>query len=254
MSMGMILRLRSWMLIVLLMVAFVGGLSFRFHRVEADTSLQCQQVSVPVALVAGVPLQYNIAGWLCADGSWQSKTVQVLLHGLTYDHAYWDFPAQQPTYSYVQAATNAGYATFAIDRIGAGLSNHPAVGVTLESNAFVVHQLVQDLRAGAIGGAAFAKVILVGHSYGAETAVVEAATYADVNGVLLSGFLHVVNPVEVAAITATFVPAVLDAKFRKSNLPLGYFTTLAGTRGADFYHAADADPRSSLMMKRSSKL
>jgi hypothetical protein len=68
------------------------------------------------------------------------KTVQLLLHGSTYARYYWDFPYQTAHYSYVRAATNRGYATFNLDRIGNGASDHPDGNlVDINSNAFVVH-------------------------------------------------------------------------------------------------------------------
>lgn len=38
--------------------------------------------------------------------------MQLLVHGATYNHLYWDFPHGPGYYSYVDAATAAGYATF----------------------------------------------------------------------------------------------------------------------------------------------
>jgi len=43
----------------------------------------------PVGLSDGGPANQEIIGWLCARGSIHHKTLQVLLHGATYDHTYW---------------------------------------------------------------------------------------------------------------------------------------------------------------------
>jgi hypothetical protein len=40
----------------------------------------------------------------------QPATVQLLVHGASYDHLYWNFPYGGGYYSYVDAATAAGYA------------------------------------------------------------------------------------------------------------------------------------------------
>jgi hypothetical protein len=69
----------------------------------------------------------------------------------------------------------------------------------------------------------------------------EAAQYADVNGVILSGFSHQPNTADVG-IFSTFYPAQLDPKFASAGLDSGYLTTLPGTRGEDFYNTAFADP------------
>jgi pimeloyl-ACP methyl ester carboxylesterase len=81
----------------------------------------------------------------------------------------------------------------------------------------------------------------VGHSLGSFAASIEASTYRDVQGVILSGFAHSLGP-GVATIESSTYPAQLDPKFASRKLPLGYLTTRPGTRAADFYHAANADP------------
>jgi hypothetical protein len=47
-----------------------------------------------------------------------------------------------------------------------------------------------DLRGGAIGGVQFGKVIEVGHSFGSIASWEEAATYHDINGVIITGRIH----------------------------------------------------------------
>jgi pimeloyl-ACP methyl ester carboxylesterase len=184
---------------------------------------------------------YNLSGQLCGKGSLEGKTVQVLVHGLTYDHTYWDFPVQSQKYSYVKQAVNAGYAVFNIDRLGVGLSDRPADAnaVTVQSGAYVIHQVVQGLRGGAIGGTTFPKVTLTGHSLGAAMSIYEAATYADVDGVIVSGQLHQTNPL-IYTLLANFYPAQLDPKFASAGLPAGYFTTVPNTRDEMFYNPARA--------------
>lgn len=232
---------RRWSsLLFSLLLMLLASFAFR-SSAFADTT-QCQQVSVPVALSAGDEPDYHIAGWLCGQGNLSGKTLQLLVHGYTYDHTYWDFPYQEPNYSYVTSATNAGYATFAIDRIGVGQSSHPAPElVTVMSNAYVVHEIVQDLRAGSIGGVAFPKIVLVGHSLGTLISWQEAGTYGDVDGVIASGFVHVPSPTAVALVTTASYPADLDPLFVNSGLPVGYLTTIPGRRSI-FYNAPDADP------------
>ena len=93
---------------------------------QDDAALRCTQVSFPVSLAAGQPADRTVVGWMCTRGSIEGKTIQVLLHGGTYDHSYWDFPLMPDQYSYaVRAATGAGYVTLNLDRLGSGLSSHP---------------------------------------------------------------------------------------------------------------------------------
>jgi pimeloyl-ACP methyl ester carboxylesterase len=64
----------------------------------------------------------------------------------------------------VRRATEAGYATLAIDRLGDGASTRPAGRrLTWGNAALTVAAAVSALRTGSLG-AAFENVVLVGHS------------------------------------------------------------------------------------------
>ena len=206
----------------------------------------CQSVTVQVALGIAQPLQYSIYGQLCNPASGPSSTVQLLIPGATYGHIYWDFPYEPQTYSYVDSMNTAGYSTFNIDRIGTGLSSHPnlsLVNVTLQTNAYVVHEIVQDLRGGQIGNKSFSRVLLVGHSLGSAVVWLEAGTYHDVDGVIITGLVHLLNAIGIAHLFATLYPAALDQRFIGSGYSLmGYLTTEPGTREGDFYNAPSVDP------------
>ena len=82
---------------------------------------------------------------------------------LGYQHHRSNLPS-----SYVDAAADAGYATFSYDRLGVGASDHPdpieVVQASLEVE--VAHALIQALRDGVIGGNTFYKVVGIGHSLG----------------------------------------------------------------------------------------
>jgi pimeloyl-ACP methyl ester carboxylesterase len=129
-----------------------------------------------------------------------------------------------------------------LDRVGVGLSDHPpATLITLLSDAYVMHELVQDLRASAFQGTSFSQVVFAGHSLGTLTSWSEASTYTDVDGLIGSGWLHVVNPTGVTTLTAASYPAILDPKFAGAGLTVGYLTTTPGSRGSIFYNQSDAD-------------
>lgn len=212
---------------------------------QADPGgLRCSDVSFPVTLSPGDATVYNVFGVLCSRGSIHDKTIQIALHGATYSHLYWDWPYQSAFYSYMRYATTAGYAVLNLDRIGIGRSDHPpADAVTIESNAHVVHQIVQALREGdrvvpGFGRIRAERVALVGHSLGSLVAIFEAATYGDVDGVALTGISHTVTA---HLGDVSFYPANLDPRFAGRSIPDGYFTTTPGTRGV-FYHAPFFDP------------
>jgi pimeloyl-ACP methyl ester carboxylesterase len=206
--------------------------------------LHCQRERIPVALAAGASARYHLAGWLCADGSPRGRAVEVLIPGLTYGASYWNFPLDPSRYSYVRAATAAGFATLALDRLGTGTGDHPpAADVTATAEAFALHDVVQRLHAGRVGPAGFRTVVLVGHSYGSDIALREAAAYADVSGVISTGWLTTGNPVGHLQVRDSYdAAASADPKFAHAGLPAGYVTTRPGTRGADFYNTSYASP------------
>jgi pimeloyl-ACP methyl ester carboxylesterase len=234
---------RRSFLVVLVALVVVVFLPRSVH--SATVQKTCQSLQVPVALSAGQPALTTIYGQLCLPSYVKSNTVQLLIPGATYGHIYWDFSYQPQIYSYVQALTAAGYSTFNIDPLGVGLSSHPdlsLVNVTVNTEAFIVHQIVQDLHTGLIGNHAFTGVLLVGHSLGSGIVWIEAGTYHDVDGVIITGLVHHLNSLSLARVLASFYPADLDPRFADTGTGLGYITTEPGTRAGDFYYLPSADP------------
>jgi pimeloyl-ACP methyl ester carboxylesterase len=213
---------------------------------RADPPMRCRDVTFEVALAPDAPVDGEIYGRLCARGSVRNKTMQVLLHGGSYDHRYWDWPHPSDQYSYVREMTAAGYATLSIDRIGTGRSSHPAdaSAVTLHSSAYTVHQIVQQLRAGTTIVRGFGRVVarrieLVGFSLGSFIATIEASVYDDVDAVVLTAYSHTLGPAAYASFDLAY-PANLEPAF--ADLPDGYLTTLPGVRSELFFHTPGVDP------------
>jgi pimeloyl-ACP methyl ester carboxylesterase len=227
----------------------VVGLTLSASGARAEAPVRCQRLTFQVALVAGQPANNQMAAWLCTRGSIQHKTVQVVIHGATYDHNMWDFPFQPERYSYVHYMTAAGYAVLNLDRIGYGESSHPPSGfldLDLHKAAFTIHQVVQELRSGNLEVEGFGhlraeKVELVGHSLGSFTASIEAATYDDVDGVILSGYTHTVGPGGAIGNTLAF-PAAFDPKFAPLDLAFDYLSIDEATRNLLFNFLPDMDP------------
>lgn len=198
---------------------------------------QCESTNTNVRLTPDSD-EYLLAGQLCWQGSLQGKVVQVLIPGFSYDRNYWDIPYQPQTYSYVRAANNAGYATLNIDRVGTGQSSRPAdpASLTVQNEAYMVHQVVAALHTGKIASTPFTKVVLVGHSLGAAIALYTAANYSGIEGVVLSGTMTKTNAEFLPKLAVNYFPANQDPKFKDLNLPDAYLTTKPGTRGASFYN------------------
>lgn len=195
---------------------------------SASPAATCRDVDAPVT-VLGQP--HVVHGTLCVPAA-GAATVQLLVPGSTYNSAYWDFPDGRHSFRAAQNA--AGFATLAVDRLGTGRSSRPpALALTTFVQADAVHQVVRGLQSGAYGPS-FDRVVLGGHSLGAAISAVAAGTYRDVDGVLLTGMTHRVNPAGVPAAFANFRPANLDPKFGLLH-PLGYLTTAPGSRYASFH-------------------
>jgi len=234
-----------------------------------DNDRVCRTSTVPVDLQPGVTIapgsdlgvtfdaershQFLLVK-LCLPKGQTPRGVQLLVHGITYDHRYWNIADPEDpdadTYSWEHAAIRAGYATAAIDRLGSGDSSHPlSTFVDITSNATSVHNVVQALRAGAVAApgdrpVAFFRVALVGHSGGSVTGMIEASRFRDVDAVVLTGFSHKMNLDAVANIAASSYPAVLDPQFAGTLLDPGYQTPRPGTHRSLFYApGTDVDQR-----------
>jgi len=207
-----------------------------------DDSLRGQPLQLAVALAPGAPADQTISATLSRP-SRRGGTLQILLHGATYSHVYWDFPYRPERYSYVRAMSRAGYATLNMDRLGIGASSHPPVdALTRTSEAYVTHQLVQLALSGGLDGEPFDHVVLVGHSLGVLIGITEAGTYGDVSGLVLSGNIHNdADPVTWDAFVSALLPAQ-QASPQFANLPDGYLTTATGSRSV-FYYLPGAEPQ-----------
>lgn len=206
----------------------------------------CEEHYVPVTLTndPGATV-YNVYGELCYKGTPHNKTVQLLVPGTTYTGEYWDSGFKPEVYSYVEVATMAGFATFNIDRIANGRSDKPpGEEATIEAAVLTVHQIIEQLRNGDIGGEAFGKVLIVGHSFGSILAIEVATTYpADVDGVLLTGYVHKTDfdPALVELFNSSFYFANDDPLFAGQFPNNDYFTTVPGVRDDLFYNVSNAE-------------
>lgn len=197
---------------------------------SAASQARCSQTDVPVTY--GLLLTGKVHGQLCQPATSTPRTVQLLMHGGTYNRYYWDIPFDSGRYSYQRDMAAHGIATFAIDALGSGGSTQPpSVLITGTTEASAVHQVVQKLRAGAVGGVRYSKVILVGHSMGSGITTLEAATYHDVDGVILTGMTHSMDLLALAGVFVDGVrPALLDPVLSRRGSDPGYVTTMPATR------------------------
>jgi pimeloyl-ACP methyl ester carboxylesterase len=195
----------------------------------AADSATCQDVNIPVSI--GIQ-QETMYGRLCQP-SLPTSTVFLLVAGGSYSSGYWDLPASLGLYSFRTGMNDAGYATFAVDRLGTGRSARPlSATLTAFVQASALHQVVARLRTD------YQKVIIGGHSLGAATTIIEAATYQDVDGVLVAGITHHIDPVDAVNVLGAMYPAALDPVLAKRNYDVGYLTTQPGARWRTFHRPA----------------
>ncbi len=211
------------------------GRATGFHR-------HCQEYQIPINF-PNIP-DAQIFGELCMPRGATPDTVQFFVHGSTYSHHYWDFPWLPNFYSQVDAALDAGYATFNIDILGAGSSSKPpSFLITLDGTIDSFHQLVVKLRNGDIGGESFSRVVYVGHSLSSILGWLFGSRYPeDIDAFVLTGALHFTQLGWLDLIIPNIYPANLDPKFANSGLDDGYMTTVPWTRKNFFFHKSNAGP------------
>ncbi|MCX3060318.1 alpha/beta hydrolase [Streptomyces beihaiensis] len=189
---------------------------------------------------AGEDTWHIAAELLVPEGG--ADTVQVLLPGLTYDRRYWTVPGD---YDYSAHMVRAGYAVLLLDRLGTGASSRPhGDDVNLDSHVEVVHHIVSQLRSGAVGGRAFSRVAVVGHSYGSGIALVEAARYQDVDALVITGMLHTTTSFyeKVDRVHDFFHPVGEDPLLAELGAPAEYLTQRPGRRAKMLEYAGGIDP------------
>ncbi|KAL8725346.1 MAG: hypothetical protein Q9166_007406 [cf. Caloplaca sp. 2 TL-2023] len=213
------------------------------EMLQANSNVMQQLVGGPYT-VSGT---YSISSSLCVPADPKAaanvKTVQFLTHGDTLSSSYWDIA---PGYSYIDAATAAGYATFSYDRVGVGNSEHPDPIQVVQAplHVEIAHALVNMLRNGRVGQYRFSRFVGVGHSAGSTITQGVTTKYPkDFDAIILSG----------TSTIATYVPLTVAAfDFQIANqasqrfraLPNGYITQ-ANAIGIQFsfFRYPNFDPR-----------
>lgn len=214
-----------------LLIAFAALALVELRPASATSQLDVKKVTFPVVLSDGNT--YSIAGRLYYHRSYRNKTLQVAIHGLSYNHRYWDAPTVGGyPYSYARFMALMNYAVLAIDQLGSGESSRPAGDlVTLSEAGSGVHQVLTSLRGKKNPLAhAFDDIVLVGHSFGSITATYVQGAYGDADALVTTGMGHVPVP-------SPFDPAAFAALLQQP-----YFTLPPEARAALFYNPLLSDP------------
>lgn len=209
------------------------GNGFRADRLEFPVMLQ--------DTVSGQPVPCTIVGYLYYLGSYRNRTLQVAVHGATYNHNYWNFPAVNgEDYSYARYMALRSYAVLALDNVGAGESCHPdgLTVVSLPNTASALVQVLSSLRSEANpAGVAFRRIVLVGHSAGSINAIAaQAATGSHAADALVVTAARHIASVPLPPGIAALLPVVPTLAAQP------YFALDGATRQFLFYDTAASDP------------
>jgi pimeloyl-ACP methyl ester carboxylesterase len=194
-------------------------------------AVKVKRVTFPVTL--SDEQTYSMVGYLYYHGSYKHRPLQVLLHGSTYNHEYWDVPRiNGHKYSYARHMAEDGYAVLSLDQLGSGESDKPDGDfLTVQEAASGLHQVMSSLRAhDAPLWHSFHKIFLVGHSLGSVTAIYSEGTYGDADGLVITGQAVTPHPLP-------FDQATIDELLKQP-----YPTLPPDARAAFFYYAPTADP------------
>jgi pimeloyl-ACP methyl ester carboxylesterase len=162
-------------------------------------------------------------------------SVQVLLHGNTYDHRYWDAGViGGANYSYAQFMAQRDHHVLALDLPGTGDSARPdGDEVNFEGTGAAITEIIARLRRDADQlGTSGARVVLIGHSLGAILAVYIQSRRSPADILIPTGVG--VSPLErLSHFQAGVIETALEDKYIRLD---------SETRGRTFYHPASADP------------
>lgn len=197
--------------------------------------------------VVNVTQTFNISARYCQPSGVKPTTVQLLSHGLGFDKVYWEFGGPQSEYNYVKAATEAGYATFAYDRLGTGQSSKPdPYGLVQASiEVAVLTSLTGKLRDGVVcpDVPKPEAVLHVSHSWGSQITygmLITAPGLTD--GVVLTAFSTNGTWQPLPAVSSVYNLASDNQPARFANYSSGYITwSGAGANQYWFFHFPNFD-------------
>lgn len=135
--------------------------------------------------------KYDIWALLCLPaGFMNGGTLEFAVHGVNFDHSYWNFGGEGSQYNYLETGLRSGHAVFIYDRLGTGHSSKPdgIKEIQLPTEVEVADRLIDHLRNGETGFK-FGKVIGIGHSLGSiQLASLVARKGNALDALVLTGF------------------------------------------------------------------
>ncbi|KUN89279.1 alpha/beta hydrolase [Streptomyces griseoruber] len=201
-----------------------------------DPGFTRHTITQKVSLTGSGPADQTLSAVQYEPTGARVKGIQVMVPGVTYDHRYFDLKTSRGWVSQAREAAKDGWISVAVDRLGTGDSSSPAADqLNGATHSATIHQLITKLKAAHKG----LPVALVGHSMGSAVAIREAATYKDVDAVVVTGFMHHSGSGQLV-FNAMMHPAAEDAAFKGRTIPDGSLTSRDGMRH-QFYWPFNAD-------------
>jgi len=222
-------KMLGWM--GLWMALLLGGGWASPGMAEAgEGRITVERHTYPVTLSNGKT--YQVVGYLYYQGTLKHRPVQILVHGISYNHGYWDLPdINGETYSYARFMARQQYAVLALDLPGYGESSRPNGDfLNLAESVSALHQVAVRLRSQAERHT-FETLVYVGHSNGALISTYAQALHHDAQAVVLTGWLNTFHELPVG-------DEVLGPLLAQGP----YATVPAELRTGLFYDVAHADP------------
>jgi pimeloyl-ACP methyl ester carboxylesterase len=229
-------KLRFVILIISLLNLWLPGPLF-----AQSGTIQMERFEFPVTL--SDQQTYTVAGYLytvignpndIGNCGQRGHTLQVLVHGGSYNHKYWDADVVNGNdYSYARHMAGQCYSVLALDRLGTGESSKPSGDfINLANEADGLAQILTSLRTSRNPTERkFRRIVLVGHSFGSFLSVYTLGEYGNVaDAAVITGWVY----------SPGVVP--LDPAFVGQLLQNPYILTPPEVRTALFYHLPTADP------------
>ncbi|MBM7365415.1 alpha/beta hydrolase [Gordonia hydrophobica] len=132
----------------------------------------------------------HLSAFFTAARGRRTGILQILVHGVSYDHRYWDAGRINGVdYSYANYMAAQGFDVLAVDLPGVGASSRTNGGsVTIDVVVDALSGLIGRLREGPDPlGREFAHICLVGHSMGAALSVCTQAATRSADSVIVTG-------------------------------------------------------------------
>lgn len=181
---------------------------------------------------------FKVHGTYCRPRNRGRGTIQLLVHGASYDRRVWSGYGFGDNYNWQKKAAARGYHTLAIDRLGHGRDKQRLDPINVVQGVLeveILHQIILALRKN------FSRVVLVGHSYGSILGTALVGKYPnDVDAFVATGYSSSAN-FTVLDLLELAPAAHVSPRF--SRLPLGYLAGKSMSGRAEAYYGGFVNER-----------